>query len=148
MSLFFRVSPRVVDRRRRRGLQWLPTRPKTAKFTMAFPGQKTLAEALHANGAIRLLLFLVVFGVQSAVAADAVAARNNDAENPVRKSLVVQKTTEKAAAETRRKESPSASEKQGNGANELSHGTLFLFGFIFGFYSLCALVGLSRMAQN
>ena len=148
MSLFFRVSPRVVDRRRRRGLQRLPARPKTAKFTMAFPGQKTLAEALHANGAIRLLLFLVVFGVQSAVAADAVAARNNDAENPVRKSLVVQKTAEKSAAEARRKESPSASEKQGNGVNELSHGTLFLFGFIFGFYFLCALVGLSRMAQN
>ena len=106
MSLFFRMSPRVVDRRRRRGLQRLPARPKTAKFTMAFPGQKTLA------------------------------------------GLVVQKTAEKSAAEARRKESPSASGKQGNGVNELSHGTLFLFGFIFGFYSLCALVGFSRMAQN
>mgnify|MGYP005794677169 CR=1 FL=1 len=145
MSLFFRVPPHIVDRRRRRRI---PVRPKTAKITMAFPGQKTLAEALHANGTVRLLLFLVVFCVQSAVAADAVAARNNDAENPVRKSLVAQKTTEKSAAETRSEEDPPAPEKQGNSVNELGHGTLFLFGFIFGFYTLCALVGLSRMARD
>lgn len=139
MSLFFRVPPHIVDRRRRRRI---PVRPKTAKITMTFPGQKTLAEALHANGTVRLLLFLVVFCVQSAVAADAVAARNDDAENPVRKSLVAQKTTEKSAAENRRKESPSASKTQGSGANK--RDLRFLFGFILGFYFLHLFAGSSR----
>lgn len=109
---------------------------------MTFPGQKTLAEALHANGTVRLLLFLVVFCVQSAVAADAVAARNDDAENPVRKSLVAQETTEKSAAETRSEEGPPAPEKQGSGANK--RDLRFLFGFILGFYFLHLFAGSSR----
>lgn len=92
--------------------------------------------------AIRLILFLVVFCVQGAVAADTVAARNNDAENPVHKSLVAQKTTEKSAAENRRKESPSASKKQGSGANK--RDLRFLFGFILGFYFLHLFAGSSR----
>lgn len=58
MSLFFRVPPHIVDRRRRRRI---PVRPKTAKITMTFPGQKTLAEALHANGQYALSSFLSSF---------------------------------------------------------------------------------------